>query len=311
MSTSQSLSSESNFNFESGSAHSKITSLTSHIALPSGISDEPAQESGERSKQFTQSLRGFNNKHSFHETPTITKSHGTKNRGNGLAVEELSFGAPQIDLALPRGALATNALHEINPVCHRDQHPALSIALSLAARNLNQRNQDGKSGVILCFLLEDQAKNNIALTRQALASIGVGNDNFVIITAKHKDDLLWAMEEALHEQACSSVVAHLPVIDDPQKQRLSFIAKANNVPTILICNHKSSDTPLGLTTWSVEGSEAGDNQITPAKTRLSLTSNQTNLPVMQWSIKWDSDKDKFHAASISAKEIAPTENTIH
>ena len=270
-------------------------SLT-QIGVPSGVSIAPNDQNLKLAKEFAQSLRIHESDIQEPQSP-----HHSSSKITAPQSAELSFGAPQIDLALPAGTMSANGLHEINPLRHRDQKAALSFGLALAARH----QQNFNNSAIFCFLLEDEAKQNEALSPSARKALGLTSENLIIITAKQSDDLLWAIEEALEAADASSIVCHLPLLNDLEKQRLNFLASSNSIPTILVCNHNSSDQLYSLSSWTLrQNDEVTENFEIPTAT-LTLRDCKSQLPKMSWSVRWENARNKFQAVSTE------TGKTIH
>ncbi len=223
---------------------------------------------------------------------------------------ELSFGAPQIDLALAPGCLISAGLHQFNPRHFRDQALTLKCALALAARRITAE----KSDPIFCFVSQDQSELIGWLSETAATTLGIENDQLVIVTAKHSDDLLWAIEETMHGAAATAIVAHVPLVDNLCAQRIAFTARTKGVPALIVTNHRINGPDHAASSWSIDQvATAEQDQSTEIAANLTIThsketviSNQS-AGVKSWSIKWHPDRHRFTAKSSPVSQApAPT-----
>ncbi len=263
--------------------------FTSQINVPAGAANTTPDNINPEVKEFANIINNF-----------AATSINTQTEQAG----ELKFGAPQIDLSLPEGTLAKDGIHQFNPKHFRDQEKAFQCALLLAARQ--RATQSGSP--LFCFLTEDQTSLIEWLSGPALNLTGLSTDDLVIITAKHSDELLWAMEETLHTTNTPALVAHFTLLDNLSAQRLAYAAKRTNTPCLLICNHKIEGPIHTRSQWAVEEitnveNTDDENQFNVA---LSLSGSfsekmsdreKDNLSTneLSWSLKWQSDKGRFSA----------------
>lgn len=232
---------------------------------------------------------------------------------NALTKAELTFGAPQIDLALPSGSLISAGLHQFNPRHFRDQTLAVKCALALAARRLSHDN----SAPIFCFVSQDQTELLSWLSEQAATTLGIENDRLVIVTAKHSDDLLWAIEETMHGAAATAIVAHVPLVDNLCAQRIAFTARTKGVPALIATNHRIGGPDHTASTWSIEQLPADAADLNDSNANNEITARLTAAPQdgdenqrrasNAWIMKWRSDRLRFAAKPCQAEPAA----TVH
>lgn len=267
--------------------------IISHISIPVGTNTSSISEQKEITTSFTGSINKFNLRPSENQQ-----------------TQELSFGAPQIDLALPKGTLARSAMHEFNPKHYRDQIATLKCAITIAAREQASNQQtSGQQAPIFCFLSEQQEELFAWLTSDELSELNINKEDLIIITAKHTDDLLWAIEETMATAPRTTIVAHFNLLENITAQRLAFLAKANQSTCILVCNHKIDGPKHSLSQWSIAQLNAGEIEETTMHLKLSHSAQATepNAKPMSWTIKWKQNHNRFTASINNASPIpAPT-----
>ena len=203
---------------------------------------------------------------------------------------ELSFGAPQIDLALEKGTLAAHGLHEFNPVHWRDQISALACALGLIGRH-----QQGQP--IFCFLQEDQAELIEWLSSNKIDDFNIKRAQLVIVTSKHRDDLLWAIEETMHHVPTAAIVGLFPTLENLAAQRLSYLAKNQQVPCFVICNHKIEGPVHAHSQWSVcRKSDCAQHTAERGFVLQQKFCVQEKDLGMSWHLSWQAGDNRFSAA---------------
>lgn len=266
--------------------------FASHINIPTGASYLSLAESQSVSQAFINTIQSIEGQ----ATSSTFKQNTPVNSTTPPPLTELNFGAPQIDLSLPKGTLNTNAVHEFNPVHFRDQDLAYKSAIALAARQHKAVN----SAPIFCFLSEDQTNLISWLSGNGPSEFGLNNQDVIVITAKHSDDLLWAMEETMHTTKASALIAHFTLLDNLSAQRLAFASKSSQTPCLLICNHKIEGPKHCHSQWSIHQAQSDDTTI------LTLTSSKTNMSGLSWTINWQTDRNRFSAMQATN---ANSENT--
>lgn len=247
----------------------------------------------------------------IHKLQALNAASTKNHEGAQSLQKELSFGAPQIDLALPTGTLARAGLHELNPKHWRDQQTAIALALGLL--NRQNSNHAGDKSPVFCFLTEDQTELKGWLQSPAINSLNISSQDLVLVTAKHTDDLLWAIEETILANNNALIAAHFTLLAPTAAQRLNFLAKENGAACVVVCNHKSEGQGLAHSSWSVtttpklEATESAPDlqqcayketlgAITP---RFILTLNTTPdaqiNDILSWQITWQPNTKRFRA----------------
>lgn len=214
---------------------------------------------------------------------------------------DITFGAPQIDLAFPKGALTAAGLHEFNPKHHRDQLATYQTTLALAAR----QQQANPGTPIFCFITEDQKQLLEWLKSDAAESVNLAKDDIIIITAKYSDDLLWAIEETLHTTGPAAIIAHFNTLDSLAAQRLAITSRTKGVPGFLVCNHPIEGPIHAETRWTLQQAVSPESQ----KPHSQLTANYIKIDPenkQSWAIRWNSANNRFSASLISNESSVAT-----
>lgn len=213
-------------------------------------------------------------------TGTATNSLNIDTQGKA----ELTFGAPQIDLALPNNSFTSGMLHELTPRHHRDQLTTLQTAFRLAAR---AKSKAGNKP-LFCFLTEDQKPLLDWLQNHAAEDCGLSQKDIIIMSANYSDDLIWAIEETLHNTQPAAIIAHFNTLNSLSAQRFAYLTKSNAVTGFLVCNHPSQDNIPAETRWTVESMEN--------RTNLTLTRTKSDTDTfVSWSLKWNQEQIRFSA----------------
>ncbi len=268
--------------------------LATHIAIPTGASIGSSVSDNSISNEFANSLKSLE----LSISPT-SSTYSSKQK-----TTELNFGTPQIDLSLPQGTLSKDGIHEFNPKHFRDQDLAFKTALTVAAREITS----SETKPIFCFLTEDQTNLIKWLSSKEIAKLGLTKENLIVITAKHTDDLLWAMEETLHTVDAVALVAHFTLLSNISAQRLSFASQAKKTPCLLICNHKIDGPNHTTSKWTV-WSETEEESLQGDKIGLSLSQIKNEKQNASWIIKWQAEKGRFTTAP--KETLTPESTKIH
>ena len=265
-----------------------------HISLPSGISKQPlASKDGYKTTNdapcpFSQLLVGK----TLESTTALQQStHVT---------QELSFGAPQLDLRLNKGELAQNTIHTFNPKHWRDQKSALTCAFLLAKR---AQNQQTKPTPIFCFLTEEQNHLYEELIDE-LSKLNIEAQNLIIITSKHTDDQLWAIEETMHKVNGALIVAHFNLLQNIAAQRLKFIAQSQSCPCLLVCNHKIEGPNHAHSNWTISQREPSKEESLKITIQQSPPSPQEDP--LQGILEWQANNHRFKFSNLEAGLKTPT-----
>src|SRR5262245_14298092 len=146
----------------------------------------------------------------------------------------LPFGISAIDTILG-GGLARGALHEIAATGEAHLPAAAGFALAVAKRAAPLR---------LIWISEDMAlAESGAPHGTGLDAFGLAPEQLMTVSAAHRRDLLWAMEEALRCGATTAVIGEMRagVIDGVAVRRLSLAAAESGTLALLLRTEPPND----------------------------------------------------------------------
>lgn len=271
--------------------------FATHITVPTGISTCEETTTKQLVNEFSLALKALD----LSPSPTSSARGLSQNKNS----KELNFGAPQIDLSLPSGTLAKDGIHEFNPKHYKDQNTAFKTALSLAAREISPE----ETKPIFCFLTEDQTHLIKWLSSSEIAALGLSKENLIVITGKHTDDILWAMEETFHSMESVALVAHFTLLSNIAAQRLSFTAKDKQTPCLLICNHKIEGPNHTQSRWSIWSETTTEDEVSFDFEKIGIATNleKNDEKSASWIMKWQPEKGRF---SINLSEENSANKTI-
>jgi protein ImuA len=218
----------------------------------------------------------------------------------------LPFGIPIIDAVLG-GGLMRAALHEIAAPGEAHLTVAMGFALGLASlssswpglsrpsTSLAGRNREDvdarhkacaraglrpdpsarhDGGNSILWIAEDMAlAESGALHGASLDAFGLAPERLVMVSAAHRRDLFWAMEEALRCRAVDAVIGETRIgeIDSVAVRRLSLAAAESGALALLLRAVPPSDASTAATRWIVGA--ASTTNVIPGRERSERTRN--------------------------------------
>jgi protein ImuA len=214
----------------------------------------------------------------------------------------LPFGIPAID-AMLGGGLARGALHEVAATGEAHLPAVAGFALAVAKR--------AAPSLRLIWISEDMAlAESGAPHGTGLEAFGLAPEQLVTVSAAHRRDLLWAMEEALRCGATTAVIGEMRAgtIDGVAIRRLSLAAAESGTLALLLRTEPPSDASTAATRWLVGAAPS----IVPGIPRVAaqLVRNRrgpTETLILEWS---DSD-GQFILATHAQPLAAPALDRPH
>ncbi|MEP7030229.1 MAG: DNA repair protein [Pseudolabrys sp.] len=208
--------------------------------------------------------------------------------GDAPAVRPL--GVAPIDAALG-GGLACSALHEIAAPGEAHLTAASGFALALAASRR------------LFWIAEDMAlAESGGPYGPGLDGFGVAPERLLTVTAAHRRDLLWAMEEALRCRAIGAVIGELRhgALDAVAVRRLSLAACNSGALALLLRASPPREASTAATRWIV-GAAPSASDMSP-RFAVHLVRNRRG-PLGSWILEW-SDTDECFSLATHAQPVA-------
>jgi protein ImuA len=213
----------------------------------------------------------------------------------------LPFGIPAIDTMLG-GGLVRNALHEIAATGEAHLPAAAGFALAVAKRAAPSPR--------LLWVSEDMAFAESGVPHGAgLDAFGLAPE-LVMVSATHRRDLLWAMEEALRCGATTTVIGEMRAgaIDGVAVRRLSLAAAESGTLALLLRAEPPRDASTAATRWLVGAAPS----IVPGTSRVAaqLVRNRRG-PTGMWSLEWSDGDGQFILATHAQPLAAPALDRPH
>jgi protein ImuA len=213
----------------------------------------------------------------------------------------LPFGIPAIDTMLG-GGLVRSALHEIAATGEAHLPAAAGFALAVAKRAAPSPR--------LLWVSEDMAFAESGVPHGAgLDAFGLAPE-LVMVSATHRRDLLWAMEEALRCGATTTVIGEMRAgaIDGVAVRRLSLAAAESGTLALLLRAEPPRDASTAATRWLVGAAPS----IVPGTSRVAaqLVRNRRG-PTGMWSLEWSDGDGQFILATHAQPLAAPALDRPH
>jgi protein ImuA len=141
-------------------------------------------------------------------------------RAAGAGTAVLPLGLAAIDRALPGGGLPLGCLHELHGAPR--QAAAAGFAAALLGRLL------GAAGHALWIGPRSE------LFGPGLAALGLPPERLLVVRARGRDAILWALEEALRSPGLVAALAEVDRLDLTRSRRLQLAAEAKGVSAFLL-----------------------------------------------------------------------------
>ena len=217
----------------------------------------------------------------------------------------LPFGIPAIDTMLG-GGLMRGALHEIAAAGEAHLPAATGFALGVAKRAAPSPR--------LVWITEDMALAESGAPHGAgLDAFGLAPERLVMVSAAHRRDLLWAMEEALRCRAVNAVIGEMRAgaIDSVAVRRLSLAAAESGALALLLRAAPPSDASTAATRWIV-GAAPSASTHGPGTPRFAaqLVRNRRG-PIGSWILEWSDSDEQFILATHAQPVAAPALDRPH
>jgi protein ImuA len=221
------------------------------------------------------------------------------------------LGPQSLDAVLPGDGLASGALHEALPASHADFGATLGFALGAAARLLTTR-----PGYLLWALPAHHAFAEGTLYPLALMDFGIAPDRVLHVSVPDAKALFWALEQALEEQAVSTVLGILPgndsLYDFTASRRLSMRAARHGTTALIVAGRPGFATATAAETrWTIAARQSlarhrpgqGVAGLGAPRWQAHLTKSRKGL-TGHWPVEWDHETLSFRLAAPLADRTA-------
>jgi protein ImuA len=226
----------------------------------------------------------------------LERAHSAQRAGRNA----VPLGLPEIDALLPEGGLLTGALHEIEagPTLSGRVAPHDGAALGFAAHLLG-RFADNRNGGTLLWCRQPTGVIDAPPYAPAL-SAWFDPARLLMVTARHEDDLFWAMEEVLRASGIAAVLGETRAADPTAGRRLSLAAEKTGVPALLLRPQPAPPQSVCTTRWRIASApSSGPDHPGAARWRIELRRNRFGTPSSEelpsWLVEWN---DETHNLSV-------------
>jgi protein ImuA len=217
----------------------------------------------------------------------------------------LPLGIAAIDPILG-GGLMRGALHEIAAPGEAHGIAAAGFALGLTALGDKRKS--------LFWISEDMALAESGTPHGAgFNAFSLPPERLVLVSAAHRRDLLWAMEEALRCRAAGAVIGEMRAsgIDGVAIRRLSLAAAESGALALLLRAAPPRDASTAATRWIV-GAAPSAIAYGPGAPRFAahLVRNRRG-PTGSWILEWSDSDERFILATHAQPVAAPVFDRPH
>ncbi len=243
----------------------------------------------------------------------------------------LPFGLAAIDSHLPQGGLACGGLHEVVPeagataaafgflaaiLAHLCSPPPCGEGLGVGVGRLctsidaltSPRDpppfpppQGGREKIV--FVMPAYGRREYGwLYGHGLDIFGLDPACLILVETRHRNDTLWALEEALHSGAPAAVAGVIDQLDLKLSQRLQLAATAAGLPLLLLRQARNLESSAAATRWRVGTAKAARDRFglfAHPRWHLQLERCRNGRPG-EWVVEYDHVAHRFSLAAALA-----------
>ena len=177
------------------------------------------------------------------------------------AGQTLPFGLSAIDRHLPQGGLPCGALHEVVPE-ESNTPAAFGFILALLARISSpsptsmhsggrKRGPDGGREKLFLIMPAYGLREYGRPHGHGCNGLGLDPGRLILAETRHRNETLWAMEEALRSGAPAAVAGVIDKLDLKLSQRLHLAAVEAGLPLFLLRQAQFLESSAAATRWRV------------------------------------------------------------
>jgi protein ImuA len=213
--------------------------------------------------------------------------------------KSISFGLSVIDRCLPQGGLAYGGLHEFVPEAGATPAAfgfmvALLVRLSLAHPPFL---------VMPAYGLLDYGRPH----GHGIRALGFDPARLILVETAHRNETLWALEEALHSGAPAAIAGVVDRLDLKSSQRLQLAATDAGLPLLLLRPGQNLESSAAATRWrigTVFGARDRFGLLARPRWRLQLERCRNGRPG-EWVVEYD---HVAHCFSLAAALANPAQS---
>ena len=231
----------------------------------------------------------------------------------GFSAEQtLPFGLSAIDHYLPQGGLPCGALHEIVPE-ESSTPAAFGFILALLTRISSPyptsmpagARKGGPGGgkkklflIMPAYGLREYGRPH----GHGCNGLGLDPGRLILVETRHRNETLWAMEEALRSGAPAAVAGVIDKLDLKLSQRLHLAAVEAGLPLFLLRQAQFLESSAAATRWRVAPAPAARDRFGLfARPRWHLRLERCrNGRAGEWIVEYDHVAHRFSLAAALA-----------
>jgi protein ImuA len=241
----------------------------------------------------------------------------------------IPFGVAAIDRCLPQGGLAGGGLHEFVPETGATP-AALGLMVALLARvaspppprekfyahgDDHARPRDhsarppsrGGKGKIIFVLPTYGLRDYGRLHGHGVRALGLDPARLIVVETAHRNEILWALEEALHSGVPAAIAGVIDRLNLKSSQRLQLAAKDAGLPLFLLRPAQILEASAAATRWRVGAVPAARDRFGLfARARWHLMLERCrNGRAGEWVVEYDHVAHRFSLAAALADPAQP------
>jgi hypothetical protein len=199
-----------------------------------------------------------------------------------------TFGAKDIDQALPHGGLQSGCVHEwTGPY----RGPLTGVCASILGRMTHQGGP-----VLWC-------STHIDVYPEGLLGYGLSSEHVIFAKLASSKDVLWAVEEGLNTPQLSAVIAEVGAVSLAAYRRLQLCAQKSGVTLFLLIDPKNAQTSLStsVSRWVIQpmpsDSAQGlwqENGIGAPRFAVTLSRCRGAVTPQKWNLEWNATTLSFN-----------------
>jgi protein ImuA len=229
------------------------------------------------------------------------------------AGQTLPFGLSAIDRHLPQGGLPCGALHEVVPE-ESSAPAAFGFILALLARisspppptsmhsGARKRGPDGGREKLFLIMPAYGLREYGRPHGHGCNGLGLDPGRLILAETRHRNETLWAMEEALRSGAPAAVAGVIDKLDLKLSQRLHLAAVEAGLPLFLLRQAQFLESSAAATRWRVGPAPAARDRFGLfARPRWHLRLERCrNGRAGEWIVEYDHVAPRFSLAAALA-----------
>ena len=210
----------------------------------------------------------------------------------------LPFGLVALDSCLPGGGLACGALHEVVP-----EPQGTAAAFGFMAALLAHICSASPPGRRVFLVMPAYGfRENGRPHGHGLHALGLDPARLIMVQTAHRNQTLWALDEALRSRAPAAVAGMIDQLDLKLSQRLHLAATEAGLPLLLLRPIQNLESSAAATRWRVGAAEAARDRfglITHPRWHLHLERCRNGRPG-EWTVEYDHVAHRFSLAAALA-----------